>query len=243
MDSIIRGVHKFRTGEYLRQREFYQQLAAKQQKPKALVITCSDSRVLPNVFAQTEPGDLFIVRNAGNIVAPHGAPGGGEAATIEYSLEVLGIRNISLCGHSQCGAMKAILDNKPLTHLPAIDSWFKHAESTRRIVQRRYQHLEGAELAAAATEENILVQLNNLSTHPCVASRLAAGEVNLYGWYYDIGRGSVSQYDQQQGKFFELNGDACAAQPLPLRTSDAMPIVEANEDWPDIRREEPIAQR
>jgi carbonic anhydrase len=160
-----------------------------------------------------------LVRNAGNIVPPHGSAAGGEAATIEYSVEVLGIRNIVICGHSQCGAMKALLEGDSLAHLPAVRAWCAHAEATRRIVRQKYPGLSGTELAVAATEENVLVQLNNLSTHPSVAARLASGELQVFGWYYDIGSGEIYEYDQAQRRFAELNGRAQATHPHPIRAT------------------------
>lgn len=221
MESILAGVRRFRAEEFPRQRDLFEQLARKQQKPKALFITCADSRVHPNLITMTEPGDLFLLRNAGNIVPPNGQVGGGEAATIEYSIEVLGIQHIIICGHSQCGAMQALLANRALDELPAARAFFAHAESTRRIVQQKYRdkNLQPHELLMAATEENVLVQLNNLSTHPCVAARLASREISLYGWYYDIASGIVLQYDQSLGKFVELDGLAQAAAPLPIRAA------------------------
>ena len=222
MQKILAGVRRFRAEEYPRQRELFEQLARKKQNPKALFITCADSRVHPNLITMTEPGDLFLLRNAGNIIPPHGQVGGGEAATIEYSVEVLGIQHIVICGHSQCGAMQALLANRALDELPAARAFFAHAESTRRIVQQKYRdkNLDPQELLLAATEENVLVQLNNLSTHPCVAARLAAGEISVYGWYYDIASGVVLQYDQSQGQFIELDGQPQAASPLPIRSTD-----------------------
>ena len=217
MDKIIAGVHSFSRNAYAKNRLFFEQLATKQQMPIALFITCADSRVHPNLITQTEPGDLFLIRNAGNIIPPHGAPTGGETATIEYAVEVLGIRNIIICGHSQCGAMKALLEPRALEHLPAVEAWCRHAEATRQIVRQKYRDLSGDELAVAATEENVLVQMNNLSTHPCVAARLASEELQIFGWYYDIGSGRVLQYQQQQGRFVEINGQAHAAHPLPIR--------------------------
>ncbi|HZN34209.1 MAG TPA: carbonic anhydrase [Pirellulaceae bacterium] len=213
MEKLIAGVHRFRRLEYPAQQDFFQQLANKDQKPVALFITCADSRVHPNLITQTEPGDLFLIRNAGNIVPPHGAPTGGETATIEYAVEVLGIRNIIICGHSQCGAMQALLGNGSLDHLPAVKAWCAHAEATRRIVRQKYRDLSGHELAVAATEENILVQMNNLSTHPCVAARLASDELHIFGWYYDIGCGLVLQYVQHEGRFVEINDEAHLAHP------------------------------
>jgi carbonic anhydrase len=221
MEKLIAGVHRFRRLEYAQNRAFFEQLAGRQQNPLALFITCSDSRVNPNLITHTEPGDLFLIRNAGNIVPPYHAAGGGEIATIEYSVEVLGIRDIVICGHSQCGAIRALLHPEELAHLPAVRAWCGYAESTRRIVQQKYRTLPPNELARAATEENVLVQMNNLSTHPCIAAKLSSGELNVYGWYYDIGAGQVYQYDQPRGRFFELNGEACAAQPLPLLAAAA----------------------
>lgn len=217
MDKIIDGVHRFRDNEYQQNREFFEQLASKKQAPMALFITCADSRVNPNLITQTEPGDLFLIRNAGNIVPPYSAHAGGEIATIEYAVEVLGIRNIIICGHSQCGAMNALMEPSGLEHLSAVRSWCSHAEATRQIVRRKYQDLSPAQLALAATEENVLVQMNHLSTHPCVAARLASGQIHVYGWYYDIGTGQVLQYDQRLGRFEELNGRASATIPLPIR--------------------------
>jgi carbonic anhydrase len=224
MDKIIDGVRRFRATEYAANRDFFEQLAAKQQRPMALFITCADSRVHPNLITQTEPGDLFLLRNAGNIVPSYGSSLGGEAATVEYSVEVLGIRNIIICGHSQCGAMKALLLHPDeMSHLPAVKAWCSHAESTRRIVQQKYRGLSAEELAVVATEENVLVQMNNLSTHPSVAARLSSGELHVYGWYYDIGAGQIYQYDQRQGRFMELDGEAYAAQPLPIRVGATAP--------------------
>jgi carbonic anhydrase len=221
MDKLIAGFQRFRSSHYRENREFFEQLAARQQKPMALFITCADSRVHPNLITQTEPGELFLIRNAGNIIPPYGTAGGGEAATVEYSIEVLGIRDIVVCGHSQCGAMRALLDGQGLDHLPAVKAWCAHAEATRRIVRQKYRDLSPEQLATAATEENVLVQMNNLSTHPSVAARLASGELNVFGWYYDIGGGQVYQYEQSRGRFVELNGQAQSAQPFPIRSAES----------------------
>jgi len=218
MDKIIAGVERFRRHEYPGSRDFFEHLARKQQKPIALFITCADSRVHPNLITQTDPGDLFLIRNAGNIVPPHGSPVGGEAATVEYSIEVLGIRNIIVCGHSQCGAMKAMLEDPHLSDLPAAKAWFQHAEATRRIVRAKYVNLSPEERLVAAAEENVLVQMNNLSTHPSVAAHLSAGGLRIFGWYYDIGSGRVLQFDQQHGHFHDIGDEALAAAPLPTRT-------------------------
>lgn len=223
MDRILDGVRQFREREYPRNRAMFEHLASRQPRPIALFITCADSRIHPNLITQTEPGELFLLRNAGNIVPPYGSGAGGEAATVEYCIEVLGIRDIIICGHSQCGAIRALLERKDLDHLPAVKAWCTHAEATRRIVQNKYRDLPPAELAVAATEENVLVQMNHLSTHPCVAARLAAKELHVYGWYYDIGSGQILQFDQGQGRFVELGTQAVPTHPTAVRNgaSDA----------------------
>jgi carbonic anhydrase len=204
MKKLIDGVRSFREGHFAENRAFFERLAARTQQPIALFITCSDSRVHPNLITQTEPGDLFLLRNAGNIVPPHGA-GGSEAATIEYSLEVLGIQDIIVCGHSQCGAIQALLAPERPANLPAVFKWCDHAEATRRIVRKKYGERPAAEIATAAAQENVLVQLQHLETHPAVAVRLAVGSVRLYGWYYDIATGGVAQYDAPRNAFLSLN--------------------------------------
>lgn len=219
MDKILAGVRRFRSEIYPEQKERFEQLAQKKQKPVALFITCADSRINPNLITNTEAGDLFLVRNAGNLIPPYGSQSGGEIATIEYALEVLGIPNVIVCGHSQCGAMQAMLQPNDLASLPAVKTWFHHAEATRQIVGHKYKDLPPEELLVAAVEENVLVQMNNLSTHPTVAARLATGALHVYGWYYDIASGMVRQYDQSTGKFLELDGQPIAATPMPTRAN------------------------
>jgi carbonic anhydrase len=133
MQKLIQGLHKFQASVFSSQRELFQRLVHG-QKPDALFITCSDSRVNLNLVTQTDPGDLFILRNAGNIVPPAGAGVGGESATIEYAVSVLGVSDIILCGHSHCGAMASLLEPESLTELPLVQAWLSHAETTRRII-------------------------------------------------------------------------------------------------------------
>lgn len=214
MEKIVHGVHHFQDVEFPTQRQLFQRLAKLGQKPRALFITCSDSRILPNWITTTDPGELFLIRNAGNLVPAFGSATGGEEATIEYAVVVLDIRNIILCGHSQCGAMQAMLAPASHTHLPAFSRWITHAESTRAIVARKHAHLPPDERLQAATEANVLVQLNNLTTHPAVAARLSSGEINLFGWMYDIPTGIVREYDQNSGTFIELGDRPHPAAPL-----------------------------
>ncbi len=221
MKKLIAGVHRFMQDDVPQHRETFERAAARKQHPMALFITCSDSRVLPNRITQTEMGELFLVRNAGNIIPPFGAGWGGEGATVEYAITVLGIRHIIVCGHSQCGAVAAMLDNPDFSDRPGLKAWLQNAEATRQIVRAKYAHLKGDELAVAAAEENVLVQLNQLSTHPHVAALLGTGELNLYGWYYDIGTGQVRQYEQETGVFEDLREEPRPAGPHPRRSVEA----------------------
>jgi carbonic anhydrase len=203
MQKLIHGIHQFHESDFQPLQGLFEQLA-KGQKPETLFITCSDSRIDPNLLTQSKPGDLFILRNAGNIVPPHGAANGGEAATIEFAVAALGVKDVILCGHSHCGAMQGLLKPEIVAELPAVASWLTHAETTRRIVRDNYKHLEGPQLLTATIEENVLVQLENLRTLPAVASRLAAGKLKLHGWVYKIETGQVFGFDQESGQFLPL---------------------------------------
>lgn len=203
MKKIIRGVHKFKSDIFSSQQELFERLTAG-QTPDALFITCSDSRINPNLITQTEPGDLFILRNAGNIVPPFGAVHGGEAATIEYAINALGIRDIIICGHSHCGAMQGLLNKEQLTNLPSVANWLQHAEATRQIIKEKYQDESGEELIADTVKENVLVQLKNLQTHPAVAVGLAHNRLKLHGWVYLIETGEVYAYHAEEDRFLPV---------------------------------------
>ena len=207
MEKLISGLHAFQQTCFDSHRHLFERLA-KGQSPETLFITCSDSRINPNLLTQTGPGDLFIIRNAGNIVPAHGAGVSGEGATIEYAVAALGVRHIVVCGHSHCGAMKGILEPEGLADLPQVRKWLGHAEATRRIIQENYKDRDPAAMMTATIEENVLVQLENLRTHPTVAAKLGRGELFLHGWVYKIETGEVFSYDPEQGQFFKLVADA-----------------------------------
>jgi carbonic anhydrase len=203
MQKLIHGIHKFQRQEFRPLQGLFEQLSHG-QNPETLFITCSDSRIDPNLLTHSQPGDLFILRNAGNIVPAHGATTGGEAATIEFAVGALGVKDIIICGHSHCGAMKGLLEPKYVESLPAVASWLKHAETTRRIVLDNYKDLDAARLLTATIEENVLVQLENLETLPSVASRLVRGDLHLHGWVYTIETGDVFAYVPDEGQFVSL---------------------------------------
>ena len=212
MQKLVQGIHEFKSKIFSAKRQLFENLA-KGQHPQALFITCSDSRVCPDLITQTEPGDLFILRNAGNIVPPYGAANGGEGATIEYAVAVLGVKDIVICGHSLCGAMKGLLEKEQLVSLPSVAQWLGHAEATRRIMTEKYPHLEGNPRLTCAVQENVLVQLENLRTHPAVAASLSRGELRLHGWVYKIETGEVFAYDSEQFQFVPLSAETAKAIP------------------------------
>jgi carbonic anhydrase len=203
MDELTRGVLRFEKDIYPERKEFFDKLIAR-QFPRALFITCSDSRVVPNMITDSEPGDLFTIRNAGNIVPPYGEAMGGVSATIEYAVMVLGVKHIIICGHTHCGAMDAAMYPEKVTHMPIVKHWLNHDEGARRVALS-YENLDKAKLAHVMVEENVLAQLDNLRTHPSVAAALAKGEMDLYGWVFDIANGSVFSYDGDQGQFVPMS--------------------------------------
>jgi carbonic anhydrase len=211
MQKLVDGVHNFQSTIFPEQQGFFERLAAG-QAPLALFVTCSDSRVNPNLITQTDPGDLFIHRNVGNIIPPYGASQGGEGATIEYAIEVLGIRDIIICGHSRCGAMAAVVGPDLRNQYPSVANWLSHADATRRILRDKYHELADDRLLSVAVQENVLVQLENLRTHPAVAAGLARGRLKLHGWVYKIETGQVFAYQPDEGQFVSL----LDRQPVPM---------------------------
>ncbi|MBX3441886.1 MAG: carbonic anhydrase [Planctomyces sp.] len=200
MQKLIQGIHQFQQKNFRSLQQLFEELAQR-QTPDTLFITCSDSRIDPNLLTRSQPGDLFILRNAGNIVPPHGAANGGEAATIEFAVAGLGVKDIIICGHSHCGAMKGLLNPSMLNSLPETAAWLQHAETTRRIMRENYPDLDAEKQLTATIEENVLVQLENLRTLPAVASRLVKGDLKLHGWVYKIETGEVFAYDVDCGQF------------------------------------------
>lgn len=203
VQQLVAGVHRFKQEVFRRQQELFQRLA-ELQEPQTLFITCSDSRIDPNLITHTAPGDLFVLRNAGNLVPAYGAGSGGEVATIEFAVAGLAVRDIVVCGHSHCGAMKGLLHPEYVAEMPAVAEWLRHAEATRRIIRSKYRQLAGEALLDATIEENVLMQIENLQTHPAVAVALAEDRLKLHAWVYDIASGEVYSYDEAAEQFLPL---------------------------------------
>ena len=205
---IIAGLNEFHDNYFATHREMFEQLS-QGQTPGVMFITCSDSRIDPCLITQTKPGELFVVRNIGNIIPAYGSIMNSESAGIEYAIQALDIKDIIVCGHSHCGAMKGLLQIGNLSQqMPLVYDWLKHyAEPTRRLIMDNYQNCSGEQLLKIAIEQNVLTQLKNLETYPIVSSRIHSGDLTIHAWVYEIEAGEVFIYepDSQQFKLIEKN--------------------------------------
>ncbi|MDA8621913.1 carbonic anhydrase [Psychrosphaera sp.] len=202
MEKILKGLKKFQEEVYPEHKDRFEALA-QSQDPDVLFITCSDSRIDPNLITQSEPGELFICRNAGNIVPPHSHETGGMTASIEYAVSVLKVRHIIICGHSSCGAMKAAMNPLSVKRLPHVKVWLDHCRAAKEAVQLEHEHLADEHLDEV-TKQNIILQMNHLKTHPAVFSKLHTNEIQVHGWMYDIKTGNVEIYDDKQTRFIHI---------------------------------------
>jgi carbonic anhydrase len=202
MQEIIDGFLKFQRDVFPARKELFRKLATS-QTPRTLFISCSDSRMVPELVTQREPGDLFVIRNAGNIVPSFGPEPGGVSATVEYAVAALGVTDVVICGHSDCGAMTAVATCKCLDHMPAVANWLRYADSAKLVNESR-DHASEHERIDSMVRENVIAQLNNLKTHPSVALALAQGRLKLHGWVYDIESGSIDALDSKTRQFVSL---------------------------------------
>jgi carbonic anhydrase len=203
VDQIFRGLKRFRTRVYPKHSELFEKLALG-QRPEALFITCADSRIDPCLLTQTKPGELFICRVIGNIVPSYPDTIGGVSATIEYAVAVLRVADIVVCGHTDCGVMKGALNPGAFEALPSVSRWLRFAQPARQAAEKCCPEGVGPELLRAITEQNVIVQLRNLRTHPAVAEALERNTLKLHGWVYDIGPGDVTAYDEKAGRFLPI---------------------------------------
>ena len=200
MPHFAAGVVRFQTEVFPEKQELFESLA-KGQSPEALFITYSDSRIETAMITQTDPGELFICRNAGNIVPPHTQQTGGMTASIEFAVAALKVPHIVVCGHTECGAMKGAMNPEGLDSLPHVREWLGYSRAAVEVVKHLGADLDDDAKMKMLLEQNVILQLNHLKTHPSVAVRLAAGELQLHGWVYDIRTGDVTAYDEATGKF------------------------------------------
>ncbi len=194
--ALLEGVQRFNLSVFPEKRQMFNELAARQD-PHTLFITCADSRISPGLITQQPPGELFVLRNIGNIVPAYGEMLGGVSAAVEYAVVALRVRHVIVCGHSDCGAMKALLDpaSNRLDSMPTVASWLRNAETARAVSQALHPDLSGAEAVSALARQNVLLQLDHLRTHPAVAVRVAEGQLLLQGWLYDIASGGIQIFE------------------------------------------------
>ena len=197
MRKLIEGILEFRRHVFPAYRMTFAKLASS-QSPDCLFLACSDSRVVPNLFASTNPGDLFVQRNVGNVVAPESASDQSVGATLEFALKALGVKDIVVCGHSNCGAMKAILSGQLPDGTPKLSGWLDHGRPSLDRVNS-IPAREGLPDYDRLSQANVLQQLEHLKTYPVVQEALAKGAVRLHGWWFDIGKADVYAWEPDQG--------------------------------------------
>lgn len=204
MPKFAAGVVEFQQSVYPEKKDLFEKLA-QGQSPEALFITCSDSRIETAMITQTNPGELFICRNAGNIVPPHTNHTGGMTASIEFAVAALRVPHIVVCGHTECGAMKGAMNPEGLDTLPHVKEWLSYSRAAVQIVDELGTDLDDAARMRLLLEENVKLQLQHLKTHPAVAARLAKGDLELHGWIYDIKSGGVTALDQDANEFVPVD--------------------------------------
>ena len=217
MEKLVKGFLQFRSKVFGNKKAIFSRLS-QSQHPRALFITCSDSRVDPTLLTQTEPGELFILRNAGNIVPPYGSMQGGTTATIEYAMAVLKVPHIIVCGHTDCGVMKALLHPEDVQNLPAVKEWVGQVETTRWLMRGLHAGIRGKKRLIKTIQENVRVQLDHLRTHPSIALQLRKRKVDLHGWVYSISTGDIWSYDFKSEEFVSLS-EKVAPHPRPADKS------------------------
>ena len=208
MDTVLQelkaGIRLFRTKVYPENEATYRKAVSEPQRPHALFITCADSRIDPELITQSGPGDLFVTRNVGNLVPAYGEMMGGVSAVIEYAVSALKVQHVVVCGHSDCGAMKGLLHPEALATMPTVKSWLKNAHAALSVAESLAEADEKpSDLMRRLTEENVLLQMQHLRTHPSVAGAMAREELTISGWVYDIGKGEV-RISEDGGRVFHL---------------------------------------
>ena len=208
MQRLLDGVHRFRQDEFGKYQAMFRRLSRQGQKPHTLFITCADSRVLAELITHSNPGDLFVIKNIGNIVPA--ADGGGEfnstAAGIEFAVEILGVSDIVVCGHSQCGAIAALMSDGAPSRLKHLHNWVHLASPVRELINTKYEHLKDPEARIrAAEEENVLFSIERLHTYECVQRKLAEGNLRLHAWFFKIATGELFAYQPEQKQFIPIS--------------------------------------
>ena len=205
MKKLIRGIVDFRKNVRPSYKDTYARLALG-QRPDTLFIACSDSRVAPNVFASTDPGDLFVVRNVGNLIPPCGIAGHSssdesEAAAIEFALLTLPVAQIIVCGHSECGAMESLVRGREKLDAPNLKSWLRHGEDSLENLKHGKSLDPSLQPHNQLSQLNVLAQMEHLKTYPVVRERVASGQITIHGWWFNIKEAEVYEYEPSEGRF------------------------------------------
>ena len=207
MQRLLEGVHRFQEEEFGKYKAMFRRLSRHGQKPHTLFITCADSRVLAELITQSNPGDLFVIKNVGNIVPPgddFSSPN-STGAGIEFAVEILGVTDIVVCGHSGCGALQALMATQPELPLKHLDRWIDLAAPVRNLIESKYQHLKThEEKIRAAEEENVLFSIERLRSYFCVRQKLSEGALRLHAWFFKIGSAELFAYDPAQKQFIPI---------------------------------------
>jgi len=208
MERLKAGVRRFQAEVHARSADEYQRAATSPQQPHTLIIACADSRVDVEAITSSKPGEVFIARNIGNMVPAYGEMLGGVSAVIEYAVTALNVRHIVVCGHSDCGAMKALLNPSSTDHMPTVRRWLRNGQAALQIAETLHHPDDGlAERLRKLTEENVLMQLAHLKTHPSVAGAMARRQLTISGWVYEIGTGDVRIAEDSGREFTSVNND------------------------------------
>jgi carbonic anhydrase len=208
LDLLKDGVRRFQSEVYPQQAEMFALAASEKQAPHTLFITCADSRVDPNLITSSGTGEVFVTRNIGNMVPAYGEMLGGVSAVVEFAVSGLGVRHVVICGHTHCGAMQALLAPESVAGMPTVQSWLKNAHAAL-VVAQSLEQKSGAkrDLLEVLTEQNVLLQMQHLKTHPSVAGAMAKGELRISGWIYHIGTGAVSVVEDGSHVFLPIGWD------------------------------------
>jgi carbonic anhydrase len=200
MKKLIQGIVEFRNNLSEESRTLFAKLAI-EQKPDALFIACSDSRVVPNLFASTNPGDLFVLRNMGNLIPPASSEQDCAQAAIEYSIFSLNISDIIVCGHSECGAMQALLEGVDAKCCPHLVSWLKYGDESLNKVKNGFILDPTLSMHNQVSQVNVLQQMEHISSYPFIRDRCEKGQLRVHGWWFDIAHADVYCYEKTLNQF------------------------------------------
>lgn len=209
LEQLKAGIRRFQTEVYPEQAAMFRKAVSEPQEPHTFFITCADSRIDPELITQSTPGEMFVLRNIGNMIPAYGEMMGGVSAVVEYAVALLKVKHIVVCGHADCGAMKGLLAPESVSSMAAVKNWLTNAATAMSVAEAMGgEHESRATLMQRVTEQNVLLQMQHLRTHPSVGAAIARGELTISGWVYEIGTGEVRISEDGTGKFVPVGKDA-----------------------------------